>query len=71
MQGGQHTCNQWIDPRSQRNQDTKTLCGSVAKSLAERIGKTTSKSTLELGQERLDSEWDLLQKFIESVEDST
>lgn len=67
----EHTCNEWINPRSQRNEDTKTLRGSVAKRLAIWISETTSESTLKLGQEWLDSKRNLLQEFVEGVEDST
>lgn len=71
IQGHEHTCNEWINPGCQCNEDTKTLGGSVAKSLARRICETTSEGTLKLGQERFDSKRDLLQEFVEGEENST
>jgi hypothetical protein len=55
------TSNKRINSGGQRNQNTKTLGSPVAQSLACGIGQTTGECTLELGQERLDSQWNLLQ----------
>lgn len=65
-----HTGNKRVDSWCQSDQDTKTLGGAVAQSLASSVSQTTGESALELGQEGLDSQWNLLQQLVKSVEDS-
>ena len=64
-----HTGNQRINSGRQRDQDSKTLGSPVTQSLARRICKATSKGSLQLWQEWLDSHWDLLQELVEREED--
>lgn len=64
-----HTGNQRINSGRQRDQDSKTLGSPVTQGLARRIGKATSKGSLQLREERLDSHRDLLQELVEREED--
>jgi hypothetical protein len=65
------TSNEWINPRGQSNQDTKTLGCTVAQGLTRSICQTTGKGTLQLRQERLDSKRNLLEQPVKSEENGT
>jgi hypothetical protein len=71
LRTGNKLGNKRINPGSQCDQDTKTLRGTIAQSFARSVRQTTGKGTLELRQEGLDSQRDLLQELVESVENGT